>query len=130
MRTRTLSARLVRIMGTRAPKTSPAAPALARKVSCLARMLPASRSGAMRISASPATGEEMPFVLAASGLMALSMARGPSSTAPVIWPRSAILHRAAASMVEGILVVIVSTAERMATLGVARPRLWARSIAF
>ena len=50
--------------------------------------------------------------------------------APVICPRSAILHSAAASIVEGIFVVTVSTAERMATLGIGRPRLCARSIAF
>ena len=40
---------------------------------------------------------------AASGLIALSNASGPSSSPPVIWPRSAILQRAAASMVEGML---------------------------
>ena len=39
---------------------------------------------------------------AASGLMALSKASGPSSSPPVIWPRSAILHSAAASIVEGM----------------------------
>src|SRR5437764_15252552 len=72
----------------------------------------------------------MPLVLAASALMALSIASGPSRMPPVIWPRSAILHRAAASMVDGIFVVTVSTAERIATFGVGRPRLRARSIAF
>ena len=45
----------------------------------------------------------MPLMRAASGSMALSKASGPSSRPPVIWPRSAILHSAAASMVEGIL---------------------------
>src|SRR5690606_4111645 len=54
------SARLVSIMGTRAPTSKPAAWALPRYISCLARMLPDSRSGASRISASPATGEAMP----------------------------------------------------------------------
>ena len=58
---------------------------------------------------------------AASALTALSKASGPSMMAPVICPRSAILHKAAASMVEGILGVTVSTAERMATLGCATP---------
>ena len=43
-------------------------------------MFPASRSGATRMSASPATCEAMPLVLAASRLMALSMASGPSSS--------------------------------------------------
>ena len=63
---RTLSARLVRMIGTRAPRTTPALSALARKLSCLARMFPASRSGAMRMSGSPATSDRMPFVFAAS----------------------------------------------------------------
>ena len=39
------SARLVRMIGTRAPSTMPAASASARKVRLLASMLPASRSG-------------------------------------------------------------------------------------
>jgi hypothetical protein len=74
----------------RLPTTS-AASAPARKVSCLARMLPDTRSGTTTMSARPATAEVSPFSLAASGLMALSKASGPSSRAPVIWPRSAIL---------------------------------------
>ncbi len=49
---------------------------------------------------------------------------------PVIWPRSAILQSAAASMVEGSLGVTVSTAETIATRGMASPSTWARSIAF
>ena len=49
---------------------------------------------------------------------------------PVIWPRSAILHSAAASMVDGILDVTVSTAERMATRGVPSPTGVKRSTAF
>ena len=40
----------------------------------------------------------------------------------MIWPRSAILHRAAASSVAVIFGLTVSTAERMATLGRATPR--------
>ena len=47
----------------------------------------------------------MPLILAASLLMALSNASGPSSRPPVICPRSAILHSAAASSVAGILEV-------------------------
>jgi hypothetical protein len=43
IRERTLSARLVRMTGTRAPSTMPALSALARYVSCLASMLPDSR---------------------------------------------------------------------------------------
>ena len=97
----------------------PAASAFERNVRFLASMLPASRSGTTRICAWPATGEWMPLIRAASGLMALSKASGPSSSPPVIWPRSAILQSAAASIVEGIFGVTVSTADRIATLGVA-----------
>ena len=79
----------------------------------------------------PATGELIFLVRAASTLMALSKASGPSRIPPVIWPRSAILQRAAASMVEGIFEVTVSTAERMATLGVVpKPASLKRSTAF
>ena len=63
IRDRTLSARLVRMIGTRAPSTRPALSAFARKLSCLARMLPASRSGASRMSGSPATSDSMPLRL-------------------------------------------------------------------
>src|SRR5260221_8319 len=76
IRDRTLSARDVRMMGTRAPSTRPALSALARKLSSLAKMLPASRSGARSMSGSPATSERIPFVLAASLLMALLKAVG------------------------------------------------------
>ena len=55
MRVRTLSARDVRIIGTLAPSTIPAASASERKVRFLASMLPASRSGTTRIWACPAT---------------------------------------------------------------------------
>ena len=130
IRDRTLSARDVRMMGTRAPSTRPALSALARKLSNLARMLPASRSGATRISGSPATSERIPFVLAASLLMALSKASGPSRRPPLIWPRSAILHKAAASRVAGIFEFTTSTAARMATFGCVRPSVTARSMAF
>ena len=72
----------------------------------------------------------MPLIRAASGSMALSKASGPSSSPPVIWPRSAILHSAAASMVEGIFVVTVSTADRIATRGGSMPMPFQRSMAF
>ena len=61
------------------------------------------------------------FCVAACLLIALSKARGPSRTPPVICPRSAILQSAAASIVAGILEVTVSTAARMATFGLSRP---------
>ena len=75
-------------------------------------------------------GEPMPLIRAASGSMALSKASGPSSRPPVIWPRSAILQSAAASMVEGILVVTVSTADRIATAARRGRSPAQRSIAF
>src|SRR5262245_50040641 len=129
-RARTLSAREVRMIGTRAPSTTPAASARDRKVRFLASMFPASRSGTMRICAWPATGDLMPLMRAASGLMALSNASGPSISPPVIWPRSAILHSAAASIVEGMFGVTVSTADSTATFGTPKPSPTCRSIAF
>src|SRR4029077_12391897 len=101
MRERTESAREVRMIGTRAPSTMPAASALDRNVRFLASMFPASRSGTTRICAWPANADLMALISAACGLMALSKASGPSRMPPVIWPRSAILQRAAASMVDG-----------------------------
>ena len=44
-------------------------------------------------------------------------ASGPSRMPPLIWPRSAILQRAAASSVDWIFGLTVSTAERIATFG-------------
>ena len=72
----------------------------------------------------------MRLILAAVRLIALSNASGPSRIPPVIWPRSAILHNAAASMVDRMSGLTVSIAERIATLGDSRPRVRARSIAF
>ena len=115
------SARLVRITGTRAPRTMPAASASARKVRLLASMLPASRSGTTRTSARPATGDLMFLIFAAPRSIALSRASGPSRMPPTIWPRSAILHKAAASMVEGTLGLTDSVADRIATLGSGDP---------
>ena len=73
------SARLVRMIGTRAPSTMPAASAPARNDRLLASMLPASRSGTTSTLARPATGESIFLIAAASGLIALSSASGPSS---------------------------------------------------
>ena len=72
----------------------------------------------------------MPLIRAASLLIALSNASGPSSMPPVICPRSAILHSAAASIVAGIFELTVSTAARIATFGVFTPSVIARSMAF
>jgi hypothetical protein len=68
---------------------------------------------------------------AASTSMALSKASGPSRIPPVICPRSAILQSAAASIVDGIFEVTVSTADRIATRGdLPNPASTYRSIAF
>ena len=48
----------------------------------------------------------------------------------MICPRSAILHSAAASIVEGIFELTVSTAERIATFGGSTRSACASSIAF
>ena len=48
----------------------------------------------------------------------------------MIWPRSAILHSAPASIVLGTSGLTVSMAERIATFGSASPSAWAISIAF
>ncbi len=75
------SARLVRMIGTLAPSTMPAASAFARNVRLFASMLPASRSGTTRMLARPATGETIFLIFAAPRSIALSRARGPSSDA-------------------------------------------------
>src|SRR5271167_1766768 len=126
----TESARLVRMIGTRAPRTMPAASAPARKDRLLASMFPASRSGTTSTFARPATGETMCLIAAASSLIALSSAKGPSRIPPVICPRSAILHNAAASIVDGILGLTVSIAERIATRTSTNCKACPRSMAF
>src|SRR5271154_3080163 len=78
------SARLVSMIGTRAPKTIPARLAPPRYSSCLASMFPDSRSGTTRISDSPATADFRFLTFAASLLTAVSKASGPSRIAPVI----------------------------------------------
>src|SRR2546425_4015661 len=121
MRAGALSARLVKTNGRRGPSTTPASCASPRYSSCLASMLPDSRSGTTRISAWPATGDSMPLAFAASSEIALSKASGPSRIPPVICLRSAILQSAAASIVGAISGFSVSTAERIATLGASIP---------
>ena len=118
----TESARLVRMIGTLAPSTMPAASAPARNDRLFASMLPASRSGTTSTFARPATGETMCLIAADSSLIALSSASGPSRMPPVIWPRSAILHKAAASIVEGTLGLTVSIADRIATRTSCEPQ--------
>ena len=118
------------MIGTLAPSTTPALSAPARKERLLASILPASRSGTTRTLARPATGDVICFVAAASSLIALSSANGPSTAAPVICPRSAILLRAAASSDDGTLGLTVSIAERIATRTSGTFSAVARSIAF
>ena len=84
----------------------------------------------MRTSAWPATADLRWALRAATMEMALSMPSGPSITAPVIWPRSAILQSAAASSVVRIFGVTVSMPARIATFGSAMPIMCAKSIAF
>src|SRR6516165_2738903 len=93
-------------------------------------MLPETRSGTSRISVSPATGDEMPFSSAALREIALSNARGPSTRAPVICPRRAMSVRQAASSVDAMAGLTVSTADSTATFGTSIPRRWKKSIAF
>src|SRR6185295_17931164 len=86
--------------------------------------------GTIRTLARPATGDTIFLMPAASRLMALSSASGPSRMPPVIWPRSAILHSAAASTVEGTSGFTVSIADRIATRTSGKRSACARSIAF
>jgi hypothetical protein len=62
--------------------------------------------------------------------MALSKASGPSTRAPVIWWRVAITVSAAASRVEGMAGLTVSTAASTATCGRGTPITCSRSMAF
>ena len=63
----TESARLVRMIGTFAPSTMPAASAWARMARLFASMLPLSRLGTMSTFARPATGESIFLIAADSG---------------------------------------------------------------
>ena len=64
----------------------------------------------------------MCLIAAASSLIALSSASGPSRIPPVIWPRSAILHSAAASIVDGTAGLTVSIADMIATRTSGKPQ--------
>ena len=59
--------------------------------------------------------------------MATSRPMGPSTKAPLICPRSAILAMMAASTVGWTLGSTCSEAAMRATLGLATPRAWATS---
>ena len=85
--------------------------------------LPAWISGKRRISASPWIFLSVaPLCFAASGSMARSKERGPSTIQPVIFPYSFIFVSSAASTVTGILGFTTSTAARGATLGHSTPQ--------
>ena len=70
------------------------------------------------------------LVKAADFDIAVSNARGPSNIPPVICLRSAILHKPAASTVEAIFALTVSTADKIATLGLGVSSACKRLIAF
>ena len=77
IRVRTLSARLVRMIGTRAPSTIPAASALARKVSLFEHVASLEVGDDQDVGIA-GDGEVMSLMAAASRLIASSNARGPS----------------------------------------------------
>ena len=95
---------------------------LAKYVVPFANIFPDSISGQTKISACPATGDSIPLIFAASRLTALSNARGPSMTQPLICPLSYIFVMIAASFVEDRPRITVSTAESSATFGFSLPR--------
>jgi hypothetical protein len=98
----TLSARLVRMIGTRAPSTMPAPRRGRQEGQLLGQHVAGLEVGHDQDVG--AAGDRRDDALDPRRLqvIALSKASGPSSRPPVIWPRSAILHSAAASSVEGI----------------------------
>ena len=86
MRTSIDSPRLESTTGTLAPSVTPAASAPKMPVTARNSNAAASRPGAMRISAAPATFDSMPLARAAAAESALSTVSGPSTTPPVIRP--------------------------------------------
>ena len=99
---RTESAREVSTIGTRAPSTMPGGIGMGEEGQVLRQHVAGLEIGHDEDLRAARDRRLMPLIRAASGSMALSKASGPSSRPPVIWPRSAILHSAAASIVEGI----------------------------
>jgi len=77
--------------------------------------LPGDLTGASRMSASPATGNSMPLVLAASLRMACRRPRGRRAGRRATG-HSPVSQRAAASTREGVLMARVAKAGRLATL--------------
>ena len=71
----------------------------------------ASIFGTASASAAPATGESMCLIRAAAGSTAASRSSGPSTMPPTICGRSAIFDRIAPSIVAGMRVRTVSTAQ-------------------
>ena len=126
----TESARLVRMTGTRAPSTMPAASASARNVRLCCQHV--ARFQVRHDQHVRAPGHRRFDVLDLGRLQADRVVERERAVqdAPVICLRSAILHKAAASMVEGTLGLTVSIAERMATRTSCAPSACARSMAF
>src|SRR5579883_604591 len=79
-----LSERLVRITGTFAPMTMPAAWAALMNDDSLYIMLAASILGAIRMSARHATGDLTPLIRADAASTAISRSSGPSTMPPAI----------------------------------------------
>jgi len=123
------SARLVRMIGTRAPSTMPAASARDKKLRFLTRCCPPRGPAprARRDRRRPARRCSRARRLRADGVVERE---GTVQKAALDLATVGHLHSAAASMVDGILLVTVSTADRMATLGHSTPRARMKSIAF
>ena len=85
----------VSTIGQLAPVTTPAALARARYMMDLANIFPEFKSGTISTSAFPATFDEIFLWTAASGLIALSKANGPSNEA---WAALSICPRSACAL--------------------------------
>ena len=131
IRVRTKSARDVKMTGTRAPSTSPAASALARNMRILRQHIAGLRNSV------PPRSAHVPQLL--SGYLLFWLLRGQShcrkqAARQAVRPRSARDRPFCKALPlrwwKGIFDVTVSTAERMATRGTPRPTCVKRSIAF
>ncbi len=112
-----LSARFVRIIATRAPNTISAASPSAMNDRLLAKILPASRSGTTTtFIGAPGNRRDDVLDQRSADINGIIERPRPSMMAPVIWPRSALLHKAAASMVDGALALTLSKLEGMSKI--------------
>ena len=78
------------MIGTRAPSTSPAPSAPAKIDQLLGQHVAGFEIGHEQDVGLARDRRDDPLIRAASGLIALSKASGPSTSAPVIWPRAAM----------------------------------------